>query len=107
LQLVERIAPLIGAATDEVPVSDSTSVNTFKMTSAAMMARGLRHRIATKLGNFPSGNYVLHDLAQLSNGAIEVAVVLDQTCPQRSMSPFSGSAHLHIVIAFSSRVPLR
>jgi kynureninase len=74
-RLGAKIAPLIGAAADEVLVADSTSVNIFKIASAAMMQRGTRHRILTELGNFPSDNYVLQGLAQLSGNAIEVLAV--------------------------------
>jgi len=58
-----------------VLVADSTSVNIFKIASAAMMLRGSRRRIVTELGNFPSDNYVLQGLALLSGGAIEVVAV--------------------------------
>ena len=74
-RLGDRIAPLIGASTDEVLVADSTSVNLFKLASAAMMARGTRHRILTEAGNFPTDVYVLQGLALLSGGAIEVMSV--------------------------------
>jgi kynureninase len=74
-RLGAKLAPLIGAADDEVLVADSTSVNIFKIASAAMMQRGPRHRILTELGNFPSDNYVLQGLAQLSGNAIEVLAV--------------------------------
>jgi kynureninase len=74
-RLGAKIAPLIGASEDEVLVADSTSVNIFKIVSAAMMQRGTRHRILTELGNFPSDNYVLQGLATLSNNAIEVVAV--------------------------------
>jgi kynureninase len=75
LRLGAKIAPLIGSSEDEVLVADSTSVNIFKLASAAMMARGTRHRIVTESGNFPSDNYVLQGLAQLAGGAIEVIAV--------------------------------
>lgn len=74
-RLGARIAPLIGAATDEVLVADSTTVNLFKLACAAMMARGTRHRILTELGNFPADIYVLQGLALLSGGAIEIVAV--------------------------------
>lgn len=74
-RLGARIAPLIGAAADEVLVSDSTSVNLFKLASAAMMNRGSRHRIVTESGNFPSDIYVLQGLAALSGAAIEIVAV--------------------------------
>jgi kynureninase len=74
-RLGARIAPLIGANPHEVLVADSTSVNLFKLASAAMMARGTRHRIVTEAGNFPTDLYVLNGLAELSAGAIEIAAV--------------------------------
>jgi len=74
-RLGARIAPLIGAAADEVLVADSTSVNLFKLASAAMMNRGSRHRIVTESGNFPSDIYVLQGLAALSGGTIEIVAV--------------------------------
>jgi kynureninase len=74
-RLGARIAPLIGAAADEVLIADSTSVNLFKLASAAMMRRGARHRIVTEAGNFPTDIYVLQGLAALSGGAIEVLAV--------------------------------
>ena len=74
-RLGAKIAPLIGAAADEVLVADSTTVNLFKIACAAMMARGSRRRIITELGNFPADIYVLQGLAQLSGGAIEIVAV--------------------------------
>jgi kynureninase len=74
-RLGAKIAPFIGAAADEVLVADSTSVNLFKLASAAMMTRGTRHRIVTESGNFPTDIYVLQGLAALSGGAIEVVAV--------------------------------
>ena len=74
-RLGAKIAPLIGASADEVLVADSTSVNLFKLASAAMMTRGERRRIVTESGNFPTDIYVLQGLAELSGGAIEVMAV--------------------------------
>jgi kynureninase len=74
-RLGARIAPLIGAAADVLLVVDSTSVNLFKLASAAMMIRGNRHRIVTESGNFPSDIYVLQGLAALSGGSIEIVAV--------------------------------
>jgi kynureninase len=74
-RLGAKIAPLIGAAADEVLVADSTTVNLFKLACAAMMARGTRRRILTEQGNFPADIYVLQGLALLSGGAIEIVAV--------------------------------
>jgi kynureninase len=74
-RLGAKIAPLIGAAPDEVLVADSTSVNLFKLAAAAMLMRGPRRTIVTECGNFPTDLYVLQGLAALSGGAIEVVAV--------------------------------
>jgi kynureninase len=82
-RLGAKIAPLIGAAPDEVLVADSTTVNLFKIACAAMMVRGSRHRIITELGNFPADIYVLQGLAFLSGGAIEIVAVPRSEIAQR------------------------
>jgi kynureninase len=61
-----KIAPLVGAAEDEVIVADSTSVNLFKLTLAALKARPGRSKVVTDDLNFPSDIYVLR-------GALELA----------------------------------
>jgi len=64
-RLGARIAPLVGAAPDEVTVCDSTSVNLFKIAAAAARSRGRRHRIITESGNFPTDPYMLQGLVAL------------------------------------------
>jgi kynureninase len=63
--LGRRIAPLIGALADDVLVADSTSVNLFKIASAAARSRGARRKIITERGNFPTDPYILQGLAGL------------------------------------------
>lgn len=53
-----RIAPLIGAEADEVLVTDSTSVNLFKLLTAACLARPDRSTILSEPGNFPTDLYI-------------------------------------------------
>jgi kynureninase len=55
----DKIAGLIGAAPGEVIVADSTSVNLFKLVSAALAARPGRHEVLSEPGNFPTDLYVL------------------------------------------------
>lgn len=64
-RLGARLAPLLGAAADEVIVGDSTSVNLFKLAAAAARQRGTRHKIVTERGNFPTDPYILEGLASL------------------------------------------
>ncbi|NJN16554.1 MAG: kynureninase [Oscillochloris sp.] len=60
-----KIARLIGADPDEVIVADSTSVNLFKLTVAALRNRAERSRILSDNLNFPSDMYVLQGVIDL------------------------------------------
>jgi kynureninase len=53
------IAPLIGAAPDEVIACDSTSVNLFKLIAAALAMRPGRKVVLSEPGNFPTDLYLI------------------------------------------------
>src|SRR5882757_2642147 len=57
-------ASVLDASPGEVVISDSTSVNLFKLAAAAVDARPGRRVIVTDDDNFPSDRYVLAGLAQ-------------------------------------------
>jgi kynureninase len=57
-------AHLLGARRGEVIVCDSTSVNLYKLATAALGARPGRTAIVTDDDNFPSDRYVLQGVAQ-------------------------------------------
>ena len=59
-----KIAKLIGAEPDEVIVSDSTSVNLYKLATAALRGRPGRAKVVTDDANFPSDVYLLDGCAQ-------------------------------------------
>jgi len=61
----EKIAHLVGAAPGQVLVADSTSVNLFKLTLAALALRPGRSRIVSDALNFPSDLYVLQGCIRL------------------------------------------
>ena len=73
------LAPLIGAAPEEVTVTDQTTINLYKLAAAAMRARPDRTDIVTHAGNFPSDLYVLNSLAKAAGGASRV-VAQDPIC---------------------------
>jgi kynureninase len=56
------IAPLIGAAPDEVIACDSTSVNLFKLLAAALAMRPGRKVVLSEPGNFPTDLYLIAGL---------------------------------------------
>ena len=72
-RVAARIAPLIGAAADEVAVADSTSVNLFKLAVAACRMRPDRRVIVTEPGNFPTDLYLLRSVAELVGAELRLA----------------------------------
>ena len=67
-----QIAPLIGAQPCEVVAADSTSVNLYKLASAALALRPDRSVIVAEAGDFPTDAYILDGLAQASGGRVSV-----------------------------------
>jgi kynureninase len=72
-----KIAQLVGAEADEVIVADSTSVNLYKLATAALHARPGRARILTDDGNFPSDLYILQGIAQAHGATLDVVAAPD------------------------------
>ena len=71
----DTLGRLLGARPGEVLVSDSTSVNLFKLAVAALKAREGRTTIVTDELNFPSDLYVLDGVAKLLGGGRRVVAV--------------------------------
>lgn len=55
----DKIAEVIGASAGEVIVADSTSINLFKLATAALKLQSERYKVLTDATNFPSDLYVL------------------------------------------------
>jgi kynureninase len=72
IELGDRLAPLIGASPGEVIISDSTSVNLYKLAVAALRASDGRRKIVTDSANFPTDIYVLRGVAESNGGTLEV-----------------------------------
>ncbi|WP_350616858.1 kynureninase [Pseudomonas sp. HY7a-MNA-CIBAN-0227] len=68
-RLGNRLAPLIGARDGEVVITDTTSINLFKVLSAALSVQRERasHRkvIISETSNFPTDLYIAEGLAEL------------------------------------------
>ena len=64
----EKIAKLLGAGEGQVIVSDTTSINLFKLVMAALGARPGRNQIISDTLNFPSDLYVLQGCIDLLGG---------------------------------------
>jgi kynureninase len=70
-----KIASLIGAQPDEVIIADSTSVNLFKLATAALRMQSGRSRILTDDLNFPSDVYILQGIIDLLDGRHQINIV--------------------------------
>lgn len=72
VRIGDRLAPLLGARPGEVIMSDATSVNLFKLASAAAASRPGRSKIITDDLNFPTDIYVLSGVAQLHDNEVVI-----------------------------------
>jgi kynureninase len=72
LDIGNRLAPLIGAGLGEVIISDSTSVNLYKLATAALRARPGRERVVTDDTNFPTDVYVLRGVAEANGATLDI-----------------------------------
>ena len=61
----EKIASLLGAAGGQVVVGDQTSINLFKLATAALTLQPEKKRIITDTFNFPSDLYILQGIVKL------------------------------------------
>ncbi len=76
----DKIARLVGAAPGELVVADSTSVNLFKVLSAAMRIQATEHRgaeparrvIVSERENFPTDLYIAEGLAREAGWQLEL-----------------------------------
>lgn len=65
----DKIAALIGSASGQVVATDSTSINLFKLLSAALDLNGDRRVILSTRENFPTDLYMAEGLSQLLGSA--------------------------------------
>jgi kynureninase len=71
----DKIARLIGARAGEVIACDSTSVNLFKVLTAALSLRPGRTVLLSERGNFPTDVYMMQGVEGLTGGAVEARLV--------------------------------
>ncbi len=90
-----KIARLIGAHADEVLVSDSTSVNLYKLLAAALAANPARHTILTEPGNFPTDLYVAQELAANFPAVTVSALPRDKIVAAASEHAIVMLTHIH------------
>ena len=64
LRVGATLAPVLGCAPDEVVIADSTTVNLYRLASAALDARPGRRTIVVERSEFPTDRYVVEGLAR-------------------------------------------
>lgn len=74
-RLGDKIGRLIGARPGETLVSDSTSVNLFKLLAMALAARPGRRVILTEAGHFPTDLYIAQGLCALLGERAQLRIV--------------------------------
>jgi kynureninase len=74
-RLGAKLARLLGAKAREVVVTDSISVNLFKLIAAALGLRPGRRVVLSEQGNFPTDLYVAQGLRDLLGGRVELRLV--------------------------------
>ena len=76
-RVAAKLAPMVGAAPDELLIADSTSINLFKLLGAALMSSD-RRVILSEEGNFPTDLYVAQGLESLVPGVKLKTVPADE-----------------------------
>ena len=75
-RLGDRIASLIGASPGEVVATDSTSINLYKVLSAALLIARSGHparlRVISERDNFPTDLYIAEGLCRAQGGTLEL-----------------------------------
>ncbi|MEP2734656.1 MAG: kynureninase [Erythrobacter sp.] len=75
LRIGDKIGQLIGAQPGEVIAADSTSINIFKVLTAALSLRPERMTILTETTNFPTDSYMMQGIEAFSGGRITARAV--------------------------------
>ena len=71
LEVGDRLAAsVLGAQRGEVAISDSTTVNLYKLAAAALAAQPGRRVVVTDRDNFPTDRYVLEGVAAAAGGEV-------------------------------------
>ena len=78
-RVAAKLAPIVGAKSNELLIADSTSVCLFKLLAAAVRARPGRRVILTQEGNFPTDTYVAEGLAEMLGMELRLAAPDDIT----------------------------
>ncbi len=102
-----KIAQVVGAESPEVIVADSTSVNLFKLATAALRLRPDRHSIVTSATNFPSDLYILESAVRACGGRLELHAVGSPNDVSISAEQLVGALNSDTALVCLSHVDFR
>lgn len=91
------LAPVLGAAAEEVWVGDSTSINLAKVVQAILARRPDRPDIVTDAGNFPTDRYLLDGAARCSGGRLRTVAQPTAAAVQAALDDRVGLVSLSAV----------
>ena len=108
-RVAAKLAPMVGAAADELLIGDSTSINLFKLLGSALMGSD-RRVILSEEGNFPTDLYVAQGLEALVPGVIlktvptsEIECAIDETVAVLMLTQVDyRSGHRHDMAAINA-----
>lgn len=96
-----KIAELIGAKPNEVIVADSTSINLFKLATAALKHQAWvdssRTRILTDALNFPSDRYIFSNLAEIDLVNSSDQISISEEAIAQALRPSTALASFSLV----------
>jgi kynureninase len=96
-QVGDKIAALIGAPKGTVTTADNTSINLFKVLSAALSLNPERRVILSDSGNFPTDLYVAQGLIAALNTHTNIAYELKVATPETVLDAIDSSVAVVMV----------
>jgi kynureninase len=103
----DRVGEVLGADRGQTLVSDSTSVNLFKLVVAALQSRPERQRIVTDVLNFPSDLYILQGCSRMLGGRHQLVLVESADGITVAEDDLFGSIDEHTSLVTLSHVAFR
>ena len=89
VSLGEKLGALIGAKPGEVLISDSTTINLFKLIVSALRARPSRKKIISDVLNFPTDLYTLQGAMNLMDKGHELCLIPSEDEIKISMEDYA------------------
>jgi kynureninase len=107
MRIGEKIARLIGATEGQVVVSDSTSVNLFKLVMAALAMRPGRSRVVSDALNFPSDLYILQGCLRLLGDRHQLVLIPSQDGIEPDLQALNDAINEETALVTLSHVAFR